>query len=109
VKDAKTLLTRMVNLGPAPDKAHTKGGMVGEAHALLREAKKIHRKQSSVTYHTLIHGYCKMEEFFKSVNQLTDADHFSLVTKFIEREFPNAVISFDLNLREALWVFDDQG
>jgi hypothetical protein len=83
--------------------------MVGEAHALLREAKKIHRKQSSVTYHTLIHGYCKMEEFFKSVNQLTDADHFSLVTKFIEREFPNAVISFDLNLREALWVFDDQG
>jgi hypothetical protein len=82
--------------------------MVGEAHALLQEAKKIHRKQSSVTYHTLIHGYCKMEEFFKSVNQLTDADHFSLVTKFIEREFPNAVISFDLNLREALWVFDDQ-
>jgi hypothetical protein len=80
--------------------------MVGEAHALLREAKKIHRKQSSVTYHTLIHGYCKMEEFFKSVNQLTDADHFSLVTKFIEREFSNVVISFDLNLREALWVFE---
>jgi hypothetical protein len=84
-------------------------GMVDKAHALLWEARKIHRKLSSVTYHTLIRGYCKMEEFLKSANQLTDADHFSLMIEFAEREFPYALISFDLNLREALWVFGDQG
>jgi hypothetical protein len=50
-----------------------------------------------------------MEEFLKSANQLTDADHFSLMIEFAEREFPYALISFDLNLREALWVFGDQG
>jgi hypothetical protein len=36
-------------------------GMVDKAHALLQEAKMLHQKLSSVTYHTLIHGCCKME------------------------------------------------
>jgi hypothetical protein len=40
---------------------------------------------------------------------LTYADHFSLVIEFAEREYPDALISLDLNLSEALWVFDDQG
>jgi hypothetical protein len=33
----------------------------------------------------------QMEEFFKSANQLTDADHFSLMTEFSEREFPDTL------------------
>jgi hypothetical protein len=37
------------------------GGMIDKARALLQEAKMIHQKQCSVTYHTLICGYCKME------------------------------------------------
>jgi hypothetical protein len=40
----------------------------------------------------LIAIFWKLEESLKSANQLTDA-----------------LISFDLNLRKALWVFDDQG
>jgi hypothetical protein len=31
------------------------------------------------------------------------------MTEFAEKEFPDAPISLDLNLSEALWVFDDQG
>jgi hypothetical protein len=33
----------------------------------------------------------QMEEFLKSANQLTDADHFSLMAEFAEREFPDAL------------------
>jgi hypothetical protein len=40
-------------------------GMIDKARALLQEAKMLHRKLSSVTYHTLIRGYCRMEEFLR--------------------------------------------
>jgi hypothetical protein len=33
----------------------------------------------------------QIEKFLKSANQLTDADHFSLMTEFAETEFPDAL------------------
>ncbi|KAM3242117.1 hypothetical protein ACQJBY_054676 [Aegilops geniculata] len=79
-RNTKDMIRVMERRGLRPDvytysvimSGYAKGGMIDEAHSLLREAKKIYRKLSRVTYHILICGYCKMEEFEKALECLKE-------------------------------------
>lgn len=49
-----------------------------EAQEILAEAKKKHKKLSPVTYHALIRGYCKIEEYDEALKLLNEMDRFGV-------------------------------
>ncbi|KAH1254148.1 Pentatricopeptide repeat-containing protein, mitochondrial [Glycine max] len=46
---------------------YSNGGDMEEPHKILAEAKKKHVKLRHVIFHTLIHGYCKLEQFHEAL------------------------------------------
>ena len=45
---------------------------------MLAEAKKKHCKLTPVTYHTMIRGYCKLEQFEKAVKLLQEMEKYGV-------------------------------
>ncbi|KAI0529212.1 hypothetical protein KFK09_001759 [Dendrobium nobile] len=80
VEDAITLTKVMESRGLRPDvytysvimSGFAKAGLMDEAFKVFIEAKKKHKILSPVIYHILIRGYCKLEEYEKTLECLKD-------------------------------------
>ncbi|KAK7285853.1 hypothetical protein RJT34_20636 [Clitoria ternatea] len=57
---------------------YSNGGEMEEAVKVLEEAKKKHLKLSPVMFQTLIHGYCKLEQYDKGLKLLAEMRDFGV-------------------------------